>query len=805
MSGQTAKKAKNLLDTIEKTGLHKFFDLPEELFPKKLFENNASPGNNLEDKTGRSDKVWGPKAKTIKRITRAYRKNLDKMIEILDFLLRDGVFSDLWLARIAEAPHILEALGLPPWEPEIYKRLFFSRGQLGHDIKKNIAATLYESIKNIRLILRHPLCPRELKQGYEAKIEQLENLLRQWDLFPPCAPDSSSDRAEEAGKYLQDNLWYLFHSFLKSEPIWLYPLLNYLNDGLSPESVLSTGNQIKDIKMNLVQRLLPLDQKRFSSERCPLVFKGRYDHIFKDISKFFWWVDTIYLVRVEVEIEKNEGLTRKLRDITRDIVKNDFHDYLNTLRELGGYLRDTGGFFSGEECTFPRFLGNHRKKSCKIDSFKDRWLRDSKRFFASIFWIIEITLILLYLKALGKRSTSEKNLLELLNNSLFKELKDLSIDLLENKSPYLPDITAKILFVLEYLKYETLLLLYIWLLRAKIGGDGGNDFLNAIADIATDSKTVIPWFFYTKEYLGELLIELKNKVSSGEKIPMLSAFFMGGAGSGKTTIVQKIPELADQDPNKVAFQRATSMQLELNNLSIKNTLSKLLENIEDPPSSKIIIPTTREFRPSKVKIIHMFWDEVHAPVGGASAYRLFLDLLQEKEIDGEKLEKIIKKKRGVLLLITFASSKFRDLNDFRKTWKNLNDIPMRDFETRIQHWIELPELWQVPLYKLSILLKMCNIEECAAKRNECLKRCENGEDQEQEKERCRKACEEEFITCIDVIIKIFLDPSVRSVRELYRRCKELSDKGQRGKSEPEGLDTRWIEKKLKIKIKNTRF
>jgi len=164
-----------------------------------------------------------------------------------------------------------------------------------------------------------------------------------------------------------------------------------------------------------------------------------------------------------------------------------------------------------------------------------------------------------------------------------------------------------------------------------------------------DDKSVLP-----------ILGDMKNIKISGTKY---STFILGGAGIGKTTLVKEI--LTEQYKLKSSV-RKTPISIFID--GYKNFLRKL----------------------AKKKNIIFFLDEIHLE-SEISPYALMLDPLQ----DGSIYKNIENKK----ILYFFASSAYRTKEEFEQTAIKSNNIAMRDFATRIGHWVILPDLFQIPEQK----------------------------------------------------------------------------------------------------------
>lgn len=143
---------------------------------------------------------------------------------------------------------------------------------------------------------------------------------------------------------------------------------------------------------------------------------------------------------------------------------------------------------------------------------------------------------------------------------------------------------------------------------------------------------------------------------------LYSIFILGGEGVGKTTLVRRV--------FKEMYGAEEEVQ-QYNPIDI-DTPIKLLE-ILDKYKNKFVI---------------FFLDEMHF---SDSIYPLMLGPLQEKRVSGKKLE-------GKIMFV-FASSAFRNKDEFIRRAREHALIPMRDFASRIGHWIELPDIWQVPEQK----------------------------------------------------------------------------------------------------------
>lgn len=151
--------------------------------------------------------------------------------------------------------------------------------------------------------------------------------------------------------------------------------------------------------------------------------------------------------------------------------------------------------------------------------------------------------------------------------------------------------------------------------------------------------------------------DLKNLPGS-----LYSIFILGGEGVGKTTLVRSV--------FKELFGAEEEVQ-QYNPFDIDTPL-KLLDILDK----------------YKTKFVIFFLDEMHFT---DNIYALMLGPLQERRVSGKKLE-------GKIMYV-FASSAFRNKDEFIRMARERALIPMRDFASRIGHWIELPDIWQVPEQK----------------------------------------------------------------------------------------------------------
>jgi hypothetical protein len=224
--------------------------------------------------------------------------------------------------------------------------------------------------------------------------------------------------------------------------------------------------------------------------------------------------------------------------------------------------------------------------------------------------------------------------------------------------------------------------------------DGKSDWARPLARLLTsrrpDGNSNKSWLpTITNKSGSRYLLETQSK---GDSVVIL-----GGAGLGKTKLVESWYEY-EYEKGKTTLCHITPMGLPDN---LKEVLSGtadssgICQKLKDAISYLDRIQDTMKVQRARNTCgfphLVLFVDELHIDDAGKTFAKLLIPL--EDGIK-RKLKKLDEDKQFVRFV--FATSKYATKAEFLSTAIATGNTPMRDFATRIGHWIELPPLTTMP-------------------------------------------------------------------------------------------------------------
>lgn len=669
--------------------------------------------------------------KSIEEIIGFLDKNQDKLeitYEALESNLQ-RVFSSLnetpisssedWFLDIIENPICAAALGMPTGG-ELGKQLRYllsSSSGFSHEMEKQISHRLHDIIMIFDWIYGHSLCPEWIK-SYNRFFCGLKTQLESEGY---CKITKSNDNDKEEFKKSWDtHKWERYHLTVSADPLWLLPNLSYFN------STSAQGIESKVFKITDTDVKILFDKFR---DKLDSSINDKDESLFIDLSKLLWCIDT-FLINIKLieNDQKNQKILGSLIKVLEDKVIKSI--------KLDEVIDEESDAKINENIDDACLLSKDDIKRMAIPEIYETL---DRTLLFSAGWAFELLLLLKSIHKgyyAGDKSLDkilQENKLEIILNSLVK--RGINHAISSGPSNHLFLVCQKLWFLLECWHFKSIAISYKYFASES-------DYFKRVENSSkfepVENITKFGEYYYDNSLINRIYSveehlnedqeieendneKLKNnlyyylyKICGLEKISgtKYSIFLLGGAGIGKTCLVSKTIQYLVKDMGKEEdCLRVTPLQVSSPEELFYKIESRLKEEING------------KFEKNTDKLLILFFDEIHLQTTRYSPFAIMLDPLQEYQLGEHYLGDIQKlgdkqTKIPYKILYIFASSSYKSKEHFESIAREKNDIAMRDFATRVRHWIKLPELWQIPGHKYVLgyflyknLLKEVNIDD----------------------------------------------------------------------------------------------
>lgn len=576
-----------------------------------------------------------------------------------------------WFVNIIQDPICAAAMGMP-LNDDIsaqVRTLLSSESGFSFELKKQISVRIFEIIRIIEWIRNNPLKPSWIEEYYP-KFEEIKNQLVNNSYCGTI--DLNTDSIEYSWK---NDTWNTFHISQPFEPLWLLPNLLHFND----PSKRGSSNFKFGEKENLNNFFNKVLQYLKTADNLPIK-----DNILNDKGKLLWLFDTIIIYKKEVD--KSEEIFDNLSEKFINLLEHD--DSLKSFFQM-----------------------NHMH--IKDQSIPELFISQDRNIMFSVAWSIELFLLLYFEPENDNKEIKEK----------VKIIIKKGLGYLENPvyHTHLYLLCQKYWFFLNYWSSKSILV------STVLSNHDEETLKNKYGFSVPVSKNKNRYFNYDFiEKHTKFIDEEKNILDFVKDIRDedgrlrgidYSVFITGGAGIGKTDLIEKTLKVLINHPRNIIKENEEVIEFKKVQRDNENDYAdvnvKYLRTIpiEIDSSAKLfeLIQTEYERKEkSNVddldKYLLLVIDEMHMPTK-LSPFSIMLDPLQEAKIGQQKLWE---DKTGSYwnIIYFFISSAYKSKEDLISTARDLKNIPMRDFATRVNHWLTLPELWQVPKHKYIISYHM---------------------------------------------------------------------------------------------------
>lgn len=562
-----------------------------------------------------------------------------------------------WLLRVLEKPELAAVLGMPATTEsgKQIRSLMASNSPFSETLRTQIAHRLYSVFQILKWLKPNPLRP-DWMESYQSLTDLIADSIQKKYVYIKPLNKENMDTAWEL------NRWEEFHDVASLDISFLFPNLQYLND----PGAFGRDSKKSDEK-NRTLKIFDKDSmeilRNFANElinQINLAKKKKTpikDFIFVDFVKLLWSIDTFLLNR-EILLNEHNAIAKSLIDILKEQYPCDTTDPQKKLKAFDLDENRVRRMPAPEIYTGERTLIFSAGWALEIDLLCDLYLSSNCSEMKEPLEILKKTITEIAVEGIKLLAGKESAWVRRLNHTPF----------------HLYSMCQRFWFFLECWHYRAI--------RSAIDMKKG---LLKIKNYRVKPVVKLKLYFFRNLWKNRIereldnFEEIKDKVKNNKKLPgtLYSIFILGGAGIGKTTIVKEVLK-------------------EL--YGAKEGVIRLI-----PPDIKNFTHLFKILNKYKGKFIIFFFDEIHLDSKGGqiSPYTLMLDPLQEGCLAGSSLP-------GQILYI-FASSAFKFEEEFKRAAREAGDIAMRDFATRIRHWIKLPDLWQIPEQKFILGYSMTKV------------------------------------------------------------------------------------------------